>query len=360
MSVEVIEKLDSQVERQVRSFLSAAPRAAGVCIEHDPHWLHVLQSGLRHRPFMLVARENGEKVNGYLPLVLVASRLFGRFLVSLPYLNRGGVVADSEKTRDELISKAVALAEEHDVQYLELRHSDPIEHDALDASRGEKVRMVLELPKSEEALWDHYSAKVRNQIRKGEKFDMKIKWGGREILDEFYDVFSVNMRDLGTPVYSSRLFGSILDEFSDRAELAVVSHENETVAGALLVHDRVNDETGDNAGSCSQVPSASCLRAANRINANMWMYHNLLLRAIERGSAEFDFGRSSEGSGTFRFKKQWGAAPQKTVWQYHLRKGDINDMRPDNPKNRRKIEMWQKMPVWLTRMVGPTIVRGIP
>jgi serine/alanine adding enzyme len=90
------------------------------------------------------------------------------------------------------------------------------------------------------------------------------------------------------------------------------------------------------------------------------MYHQLLLRAIARGSDEFDFGRSSIDSGTYRFKKQWGAEPTATVWQYHLRQGDISAMRPDSPGNQRKVAVWQKLPVWLTRAMGPAIVRGIP
>ena len=90
------------------------------------------------------------------------------------------------------------------------------------------------------------------------------------------------------------------------------------------------------------------------------MYHHLLCRAIERGAGRFDFGRSSEDSGTYRFKKQWGALPIPTVWQYHVRRGDINAVRPDSPKYKRRIETWQKLPVWVTRLVGPSIVRGIP
>jgi hypothetical protein len=108
------------------------------------------------------------------------------------------------------------------------------------------------------------------------------------------------------------------------------------------------------------VPSASALKRYNNTNANMWMYHHLLLRAIGRGSRDFDFGRSSEGSGTYRFKKQWGAQPEPTVWQYHLRRGDIGAARPDNPRYQWKIALWRRLPVWLTRLVGPGIVRGIP
>lgn len=347
--IQVTEQFDTPTRDAVVAFLTDA----GATAEHDPRWLDVLAGGLDHRPFMLIARD-GDAVTGYLPLALVTSRLFGRFLVSLPYLNRAGLVARDAQVADALVEQAAELARIHDVQYLELRHDAKTEHDKLGAQRDEKVRMVMNLPDSADALWKQINAKVRNQVRKGDKFNLEIKWGGVDLLDDFYEVFAVNMRDLGTPVYGRRLFEKILTHLEGDAELAVVEHEGQPIAGALLVHD------SRMAAPSTQVPSASCLRAFNHTNANMWMYCRLLQRAIERGSATFDFGRSSVDAGTYRFKKQWGAQPQPTVWQYHVRRGDINAVRPDSPKYKRRIETWQKLPVWLTRLVGPAIVRGIP
>jgi len=92
----------------------------------------------------------------------------------------------------------------------------------------------------------------------------------------------------------------------------------------------------------------------------MLLYWHLLVRAVERGQVFFDFGRSSEESNTYRFKKQWGATPFPAPWQYYLRQGTVGDMRPDNPKYQRLIRIWQRLPVGLTRLIGPPIVRGIP
>ena len=242
----------------------------------------------------------------------------------------------------------------HDVQYLELRHDQATPHNHLGSQRDEKMRMVLELPDSADALWERLHSKVRNQIRKGDKSELSIRWGTLDLLDDFYQVFAINMRDLGTPVYGRKLFHEILTQLQGDAELAVIDYQGRSIAGALLIYDK---QFG---APSTQVPSASSLREFNRTNANMWMYHRMLLRAIERGSQKFDFGRSSVDSGTYKFKKQWGALPHPTVWQYHVRRGDINAVRPDSPKYRRRIETWQKLPVWLTKMVGPTIVRGIP
>ncbi len=354
VAVEVASWPSDRLYQEVSAWLSQCDASTGVCCEHDPRWLGVLADGLGHEPYMIVARR-GRVIRGYLPLVLVRSRWFGRFLVSLPYLNRAGVVTDDAAAGRAMIDEAVRLAERVDARYLELRHGQqPTEHEALGQRVDAKVRMVMPLPADVDYLWKTLNAKVRNQVRKGQQHALRLQWGGGELLDDFYDVFAVNMRDLGTPVYPRQLFAQILQRFPDDAELAVVYHEDQPIAGALLVHDHSHGQ------ATTQVPSASSLRQFNHTNANMWMYYHLLERAVQRGSTAFDFGRSSVDSGTYRFKKQWGALPQPTIWQYHVRHGEISDVRPDNPRYQRRIAIWQRMPVWLTRLVGPSIVRGIP
>jgi FemAB-related protein (PEP-CTERM system-associated) len=358
--IEVNEKPDGTLVREVDDYLARAT-SKGVSGEHDARWLRVLCDAMKHRPIALLSRPAaGQPLDGYLPLALVRSKLFGRFLVSLPYINHAGVLAESDDIADALIARAAELAQQYDVEYLELRHGHPRTHAVLTAQRDDKVLMVAPLPGDADALWNSLHSKVRNQIRKADKGDLTAKWGSADLLDDFYDVFAINMRDLGTPVYSKQLFASILATFGNRAELICVYLSDQPIAGALLMHHPTLGSGDAAEPATSSVPSASSLREFNSTNANMWMYHRMLNRAIERGSALFDFGRSSEDSGTYRFKKQWGAEPRPTVWQYHVRRGDINAVRPDSPKYRRRIETWQKLPVWLTRVVGPSIVRGIP
>lgn len=352
--IETIAQPDARVCSAIRRFLADPVAAPNACPEHDPAWLAVLRDGLRHDTAALVASSRGE-VAGYLPLSLLRSPLFGRHLVSLPYLNRAGVVARDEATAAALIQTAARLADQRQANYLELRHhTERIEHPALGHSRNDKVRMVLPLPMDEGALWDGLKAKVRNQVRKGDRHALNLRWGGKELLNGFYSVFATTMRDLGTPVYPKHLFASALHHLGQDAEVALVTVEGSPIAGALLVHSRAAGKRE------TQVPSACCLRAFNSTCANMWMYHRLLGRAISRGSVAFDFGRSSVDSGTYRFKRQWGAEPHATPWQIYHRAGNFGATRPEHPANRRKVEVWKKLPVWTTRLIGPTIVRGIP
>src|SRR5260370_33057072 len=92
----------------------------------------------------------------------------------------------------------------------------------------------------------------------------------------------------------------------------------------------------------------------------MLMYWVLVEGAFDRGQTVFDFGRSSQDSNTFRFKRQWGAEPLPAQWQYYVRRGEVSQMRPDNPRYQHMIRLWRRLPVALTRWIGPTIVRGIP
>jgi serine/alanine adding enzyme len=325
-----------------------APEPTGP-LSHHPRWLDVLRQGLSHEPYAVEALKDG-RVVGWLPLALVRSLCFGRFLVSLPYLNSAGVRTADSAAAEVLIDRAVELAERLDVRYLELRHEREVVHPALTHTSTVKAHLRLPLPERADDLWKAFDPKVRNQIRKGEKQGFEVAWGGETLLGEFYAVFSRNMRDLGTPVYGRRLFASILRAFPGDAEFCAVRLHGRPVAAALLLHGR----------GVTEVPSASSLRDYHVTNANMFMYWQLLRRAIERRQPLFDFGRSSQGSGTYRFKTQWGAQPFPAVWQYHVRRGQVGEMRPDSPKYRRAIRVWQRLPVAVANRLGPWIVRGIP
>jgi FemAB-related protein (PEP-CTERM system-associated) len=315
-----------------------------------PAWLDVFRTSLDHEVFAVEAAAEGQTF-GFLPLAFISSLLFGRYLVSLPYLNANGAIAHSADVQAQLVGRAVLLAEELDVRYLELRHEAPIDHPALTAERTTKVHMRLDLPGTTQKLWRDLDAKVRNQVRKGEKQGFTVTWGSLGLLADFYEVLSENMRDLGTPVYGLGLFREILTAFGpDQTELCVVRDGSKPIAAALLLHGR----------GITEVPTASSLKSYNPSCVNMMMYCRLLERSVERGQRQFDFGRSTTEGNTFKYKKQWGARPHPAVWQYAVKAGEEPDLNLENSKFERAIRLWQRLPVRLTQRIGPHIVRGIP
>ena len=334
--------LDQELDRTLRIAQPAHPA-------RDLRWLRILEAGFRHRPYLVQFRQ-GENVQGRLPLAFVKSALFGRMLVSLPYVNSGGVQAETPEIAKQLIDAAVALADQLNCRYLELRHEQRYSHPALTMEMDSKVHLRLTLPTTAGTLWDKLKSSVRNQVRKGQRQGFTVRWGGEELLRDFYQVFSHTMRNLGTPVFGQSLFRSILTHLSDRAEFCGIYDGRRWVASGLLLH---GTET-------TEVPSAAALHRYRPTNANMLLYWHLLERAVQRGQHCFDFGRSTVDSPTYRFKKQWGAQPSPACWQYYLRSGSVDALRPENESNQRLIKIWKRLPVRLTRWLGPPIVRGIP
>jgi serine/alanine adding enzyme len=313
-------------------------------------WAVVFAKAFRHQPWFLWVEQN-HRIVGVLPMMHISGPVFGNFLVSQPYLNTGGVLADSSGIASQLIDSAVALADALNVKHLELRHERRIEHDRLNAENTEKVHVRLELPATADELWTGLKSKLRSQVKRPlNDSSLSVTFGRLDHLDSFYSVFCRNMRDLGTPPFSRKLFREMLTQFEGSSEICSVSQNGRVIASGFLLHGP----------EVTLIPSASSLREFNHTSCNMLLYWHCLKRSVERGQKAFDFGRSSRDSGTFRFKQQWGAEAYPAIWQYCLRKGAISDVRPNSGKFDKVIAVWQKLPVWLTKLVGPEIVRGIP
>jgi FemAB-related protein (PEP-CTERM system-associated) len=323
-------------------FAGTHPAANGY---HLWAWRRVFTQAFGHEPIYLFARADG-RVTGILPLVLINSRLFGRTLTSLPFLNYGGVVADSEAVADRLVDAAADVARDRRCRHVELRH---VERRFLRLPfRQHKVAMLLQLSGD---MWERLDRKVRNQIRKAQKSNLVVQRGGAELLPEFYTVFARNMRDLGTPVYSSCLFEEVLSAFPQRAHLHVVRLSGQPVAAGLTYRSRATVE----------VPWASSIRDHNALCPNHLLYWSVIEAAVEHGCEVLDFGRSTFGEGTYKFKEQWGARPVPLHWEYYLCPGaTLPNVSPSNSSFHLAIETWKRLPLPVANRLGPFLVRGIP
>lgn len=314
---------------------------------HRFEWLPLIARVFRHQVFPYAALSDSSIV-GVFPLVHLRSRLFGRTMVSMPYVNYGGILADSLETEQRLWNTAVRTAEEVGATSLEARHLAP--HGFIPQGKHHKVGMTLSLAPSIEAQWKGFNAKLRNQIRKSELAGLSLRVGGVTEVGAFYDVFSRNMRDLGTPVYSPHLFERVLQSFPDACRVFTVWNERRVVAGAIAVAHR----------DTLEVPWAASRRDALSLCPNHRLYWELIQHAIKTGFRRFDFGRSSPDSGPYKFKEQWGAKPVPQFWEYWTATGKLPNVSPQNPRYAMAVQAWKRLPIRVANWLGPSIVRNIP
>jgi len=314
-------------------------------------WKQAIELGYGHETFYLTAYEK-EAIIGVLPLALIRPPFGKAGLVSLPYCDHGGLLADDVKTAESLLDSALALVREHRAG-LEIRNSSASDHFRFPqgfAPATDKCRMVLELPSSSDLLWSGFKSKLRSQIKKPSKEGLVARLGQAEILPDFYRVFSRNMRDLGSPVHSIRWIKSVIESFGQAAKVCVVYKDDTPAAGGIIL---MHAQT-------ATVPWASALREYSRFSPNMLFYWTCLEFAADNGFRFFDFGRSTPGEGTYAFKEQWGARPVPLAWYSLAGVGRANGAARGKGSFRRASEkIWQNLPLAAANALGPRLRKYI-
>lgn len=330
---------------------------------HDTYYLMAVREAPRPAAIGETAKPGKEQILGVLPLVHFRHPVFGNELVSMPFMDGGGILADGQEVEQSLFAEAVKLARRIGATQINLRCELPVAGMDTMASLGisgstplkilnrtTKVRMLLSLPASSELLTKSFKSKLRSQINKPLKAGCTSRTGGVELLEDFYKVFLTNMRDLGSPVHSVELMRNVLGEFPELARIMMTYKSGEPVAAAMVIGFK----------EVLRNPWASSDRKHASMSPNMLLYLRMLEFACDNGYKAFDFGRSTVGEGTYRFKEQWGAAPVPLHWYLISLDGKLPD--PNGSESKlfeTAVHFWKKLPLGVTRILGPRIRKHI-
>ena len=310
-------------------------------------WKRAVQTAFGHRPRYLMAM-GPTGIEGVLPLFEVRGLLGGRALISVPYGVYGGICARSSEARQALLDSATSLARRLGARYVELRHRAPQRMDL--PTKSLYVTFSRPISPSEDENLAAIPRKQRRMTRQGAKFGLRAELG-MEHLDGFHDIYAQSVHLLGSPVFPRRLFHSIAHEFGKDCELLTIWKDERMVAGVLtLLHeDQVLPYYG------------GALREAFQYSVNDFMYWELMCHAAKAGFRIFDFGRSREGTGPYDFKRHWGFEPAPLPYQYVLLNGaELPNLSPSNPKMRLAVETWKRLPLGLTKRLGPALTKYLP
>jgi len=317
-----------------------------------------------YTPLYRVATRDG-RICGVLPAFEVKSLFLGRHMISVPFLNSGGICASDESAEAALLSDAYAQVCRCKARHMEMRCSSAPPECV--PARQHKVRIVLDLPKNPDELWNSLRGEIRNRTRRAQNAGLKVEFASAE-LEAFYAVFADNMRDLGVPAHPKQFFQAVLDTFGRQdvaassqascqagrgsSELVVVKAGSEVIGGAILFSFRDTIE----------VPWISCSRSHFELCPNNILYWEIMRRACEEGKSLFDFGRSSPHTGPATFKMRWGARVEQLHWWYVLPE---NAQMPaetgvSNPRFQRASALWTRAPRVVTSYLGPKLIRHLP
>lgn len=312
---------------------------------HLSGWQTVIEKSFNHSCYFLYAEQKG-MICGVLPLVEVKSKLFGHALVSTPFCVYGGAIADSSEITRQLEKKACQLAEELCVDYLELRYKNKQDsslllkqvHSAFGCEIAENSGKILaNIKKKQRAVIRH---SLKNELSCSISSEAK-----KTDFTDFYQLLSTSYRNLGTPIFTKRYFENLIATFGDCSDIAVI-RDKENQPSSAVMNFYFNEQVLPYYGGGND--SARGLKSAD------FMYYQVMCHAQKKGKTWFDFGRSKNDSGPYKYKKNWGMEPQPLHYYYHLVNTDeLPSLSPNNPKYKFFINMWQKLPLKVSQMIGP-------
>jgi len=309
---------------------------------HLSGWKEVVEESFGHKSYYLLAVSSPvhtdprtlspePQIVGVFPLFSIKSRLFGRSMVSLPFATYGGILADNDQVENALYNKAVSLIKTNALDYLEIRSEEtrlgdlPVKDLYYVFKReisGDKDENLKAIPR-----------KTRRMVRKM-KNELYAAFGGLELLDQFYKLFAFSYHGFGTPVFSKKYLKNLLDTFKSNSSILIISKNGSPLSGVLSFYFK--DQV---------IPYYSGAYPDSREHAaNDYLYWALMSDAADKG-----------------FKRHWGFEPRRLPYQYYLNRiEELPNISPTNPKYKRRIELWKKLPLWATKIIGPRIVKYIP
>jgi FemAB-related protein (PEP-CTERM system-associated) len=296
-----------------------------------------------------VARKDGT-VRGFLGLTLSESRYFGRYLATAPFGDHGGFYADDPEAERVLLEKAKEVQRQVNASYVLVRRFS----DGGTAPQGWEASpdyavFLLPLDPDPEAFYrGHLRSIVRNRIKKARTHGFQVRFGHRELLDDFWMVMNRAVRDLGSPYHSRRYLETVLAKLGDGAQIAMIYTEaSRPVGGSLLMHH----------GNSTTQLHVVCLKPFWSLYANDFLYWSVMEELCRRGISVLDLGRSLVGTGNERFKMKWGPERREIDNWFSVADGaDLPHLNQANAKYDMARALWKWLPMPLHRAIGPHLM----
>ena len=340
-----VERLDVRLARAVDRYVLTHPRGTPF---HETRWLDLVRTCFDFETRTLVASE-GHELRGVLPLGLVSAPITGRRLVSVPYGVYGGILASDPEAIGALDEACQLLARREHVRFVELRYLGEGISDHASASIHETYRK--ELPETPDEVLGTIPRKARAEVRKARNRHEMTFVSSPDLFEDFYELYCLNKRSLGSPVFRRSYFRKLLDLYGHRGLLHAVVQGDTVVAAVLSL----------TAGRVIYPYYSGAAPEATRMGANNALYAGLMEEAVRLGFRTFDFGRSRIDSGPAAFKQHMGFEPTELDYQFFFpHGGKPPKINPGNPKMALPRRVLSSLPMWAARAVGPSVMRHVP
>jgi FemAB-related protein (PEP-CTERM system-associated) len=328
------------------AYLNEDP-SADICHHHA--WGSIFAETFGYDSLLVAHRDQG-RIDGGVPIILFDQPITGKAMISMPYLNYGGVLGRTEEIKQEIVNTCRMVLGKLGGSYLELRHAGWTLGSAADRTIQNRVAFRLDINRPAKEIFDDLKKQLRTRLRKASDQGLE-SYQGRERLNDFYHLFAQAMREHGTPVMPRRFFANVLSHLGNHAQFMLAYKGTRPVGGKLML-------TFKNRATMTW----GCYpNRYKHLLANYYLTWELIQQLAGGPIQVIDFGRSAPGSGGYIYKSNWQGQEIPIHVDYIASAPDkIPHLKPDNVKFRLAIATWKKLPLLVTKIVGPRLARYFP
>ncbi len=360
---------------------------------HTPFYAHFISAAFQCEYHFVVAIDN-DLVQAILPFVEVKSSVFGKRIISAPYLEYGGFAGDEKyislilewlaqkykssfdyleirggiESFDTVLSSLTVKKNFYKRFVLDLRVPSPLSVDPSSSSMGSKEDSAPQKSNFAKFSKENIGSSVfntvtfssgsvpavqffrsniqdskRKAINKAKRNNVKVKDVPLADLDIFYNLYCQNMKRFGSPPYSKKYFREFYDHLvkSGLAKIYGAYIDGKIVAAllGLCYKERVH------------IIIAVSDDSEREYRPNDAVHSEFIEWSIENNFHFFDFGRVREESGQFEYKQKWGPLLLDLPSYFLIWNGkDIPEVDPK--KYNLAVKLWRFLPLRVTKMIG--------
>lgn len=314
---------------------------------HSIEWMSLVNETLGVEYKIAILQENNETVAS-IPFAFYRNFIKGPCAIPLQFSGYyGSIVANSNLYKKKIMN--------HFFQYCERKklYTQIPEINSIDGYKSHsgysiyKIELKNNLPVEEQIL-SYASKRTRGYIKSAINSNLKSFVGGLELIDEFYFIYLQNMKELGTPPLPESYFKKIIEYLPKVSKVILVKDHKKVCSGMFIMQ-------------ISEKELFTPIICTPRLYQTGQSSHLIYLKAAEEaqnfGCSIVNFGRSIDGGGPALFKKRYGLKASPLFIYSPNKKWKVTD--PNNTNWRYAIEIWKRLPIFLTKLAGKILAKHV-
>lgn len=336
--------LDGAGKERWDSFVEA--QALGT-VYHHSLWHASIEKTYGYSTYYLL-REDSGKISAGLPLAVCKSPLGSKRLISYPFSDVCGPLAENDTDAADLMRAAVELRKTLPADSVELRE---FQTNGLDGATPEYYGFVLDLDRPEESVYKSFHKDcIRRAIKKAIRCGVAVT-EGRSIEDmrAYYGLHLKTRRRQGVPSQPMSFFENLWEKLYPKGMLTLLFAEcgGIKIAGLVLLKHK----------KTAYYKYGASDERFFRFCPNQILMWSAIKNAIIEGFERFDFGRTYSGDASLiEYKSRWGA--HKIPMRYIRVPASKKHIAAEGKLIARMAGgILKKMPLFSIRMIGGSFYR---